>query len=228
MDHEIRSEDEFIKKFDEMLRTETNHRIFRDCFYDHFFANNPMIFPRLSLLKYFLDHIEGLDYNYLFRSYCADKNGIPVLEYLMKEYNININEFKESMENAIKYGGIDIVKFLVTNGYDIVKRNDETLTSLLWNGNEMLKELLHFFIDNGSIITDSIIEQSFDFDTKFLELFMEYGIELDRIVKLFWENLDASNTNIVYSRSVFNILVFFNKHGIDINDSINNYLLNKN
>ena len=107
-------------------------------YYYSIFISNIVIIIKILLTK---NIIKIEDFNNHSINYFFEKGKLKIIEFLYKNYNIDINQC-ENLVISCKYGHLDLVKFLIENGTDINTMDTSPLLKSIENGHIDIVEYL--------------------------------------------------------------------------------------
>lgn len=198
-----------IYDFDNLL----NENATNDKLLEYIYSIECLLHISQPTLKYFLGKVTDPDISLIFPKVCGG-NCTENLQFLVVEYGANIYDIG-TMLYAIRYDRLENIKFLVENGFKVYDHNDEIMLMSVLH-----EEIFSYFLDLGLVITDNIIDYHIN-NIKVLQMFLDKGVDPERIAQSCWRNLIKDTNPRTY---VLKKMVMLDKYGVNINKSINQYL----
>lgn len=234
-----------IDSINQLIQSDDNYQEEVDYFVDYFFSIIGYFeILSLSSFQFLLEKYHNFDIERVFIQTCKGSK-IDKLAFLIDHYDINVNNTDAFIEAiqwknidvvqflidnsdinvnniqafivAIRTGDINIIQLLIENGFNIHQDNDSILTNAILCSN--YEKMVRYFLDSGLILKEThlLLCPSNLIMTK---IFLEYGFDAEQLAQIYWKHICSAKD------PVFEKLKILSRSGVNITESINNFIKN--
>lgn len=208
----MNSEQQIIQKFNEMLDLGATQKELQNYIIDFYgiiyYDKKGLSLPTLQYLLQKIDAEEKY-INHIFQACCCEDR-VENLVSICNNYNININN-QRAMGYAITYARLDVIKFLIDSGYDIISNKDKIFFDALHGYDEI--SVLKYFFDLGLVPEEKHLKYR-STCPKITKIYLEAGIDPEKITELYLKHLSKDYVKFLEK------FIILAEWGVDLNKQI--------